>query len=113
MLKPRHGNFNIDYLKIDIESSEWDVLPQILESGMMDKVKQLALEVHFKPLAKIEEYWRYARILKSLEDYGMVRFNSKVNLLAHKVQHPDLGNAEFYSAYELVWYNSRFYNKDI
>ena len=108
MLKQRHGNVSIDYLKMDAEFAEWDVIPQILQSGMLDKVKQLGLEIHF---GDIDEFQRYARVIKSIEDYGMVRFNSKVNLMAPKIKHPDLEDLEFYSAYELAWYNSRYYSK--
>ena len=108
MLKPRHGNASIDYLKMDVEFAERDVIPQILQSGMLDKVKQLGLEIHF---GDIDEFQRYARVIKSIEDYGMVRFNSKVNLMAPKIKHPDLEDLEFYSAYELAWYNSRYYSK--
>ena len=38
MLVPRHGEIAIDYLKIDIEWQEWEVLKQILKSGMLEKV---------------------------------------------------------------------------
>ena len=37
MLVPLHGNVVIDYLKMDIEFSEWDVIPQIISSGMLAK----------------------------------------------------------------------------
>ena len=106
MLKSRHGEVNIDYLKMDIEFGEWDVLPQILQSGMMDKVVQLAVEIHFKPDGNINWHRRFVQIIKSIEDYGMVRFSSTVNVLAQKVVN-DVG-VEFHSAYELAWYNNRY-----
>jgi hypothetical protein len=42
-LTVRHGNITIDYLKIDIEHSEWSALPDIFNSGMLFKVRQLGL----------------------------------------------------------------------
>ena len=46
MLESKHGNVVIDYLKMDIEGAEWAIIPQIIKSGMMDKVRQLAFEIH-------------------------------------------------------------------
>ena len=46
MLKPRHGEKIIDYLKIDIEWNEWDALKQILATEMFSKVRQLSVEFH-------------------------------------------------------------------
>ena len=41
-----HNNRIIDYLKIDIETAEWSVLPQIMETGQLDSVKHMVLEIH-------------------------------------------------------------------
>ena len=41
-----HQEKTIDYLKIDIESAEWKVIPQIIKSGMLKKVRQLGIEFH-------------------------------------------------------------------
>ena len=46
ILKSKHGDVVIDYLKMDIEGAEWAIIPQIIKSGMMDKVRQLAFEIH-------------------------------------------------------------------
>ncbi len=48
MLSTIHGNDTIiDYLKMDIESGEWRVIPQMMESGiLMDRVRQIGMEVH-------------------------------------------------------------------
>ena len=37
MLQSRHKMEVINYLKLDIGGSEWDVLPHIIESGMLEK----------------------------------------------------------------------------
>jgi len=40
MLQPRHGDVIIDFLKIHIDGPEWEVIPQMIASGMMRKVRQ-------------------------------------------------------------------------
>ena len=43
----RNGKKTIGYSKIDIESAEWDTIPQIIKSGMSTKARQLGIELHF------------------------------------------------------------------
>ena len=40
----------LDYLKLDIEGFEWDVLEDMLSSEILQAVKQLAFEIHTKHL---------------------------------------------------------------
>lgn len=109
-LERHHGHGRIiDYLKIDIESDEWIALPQILQSGMMDRVRQLAVEVHLPLNGTIEEIQRCIDILRSIENYGMVRFDSKANVFSE--DWIEALNMESYWAYELAWYNSRLRRK--
>lgn len=106
MLEPMHGaNVIIDFLKIDIEATEWRVLPQILESGMMDKVRQLSVEIHMDFKNAIKICCQHANIIQSLENYGMIRFDSKPNVYSgiSVYQRKSLG----YEAYEIAWYNSK------
>ena len=103
----KHEDRVIDYLKIDIESSEWIVLPQILSSGMMDRVRQLGLEVHLPEQGGLEEFRQCVRILKSLEDYGLVRFDSKYNPWSIN-WNPDVDYEGFF-AYEIAWLNPRLF----
>lgn len=100
-----HEGRIIDYLKIDIEHSEWVALPQILSSGMMDRVRQLAVEIHLPEQGELEEFRRRVAVLKSLEDYGLVRFDSKYNpwSLEWNVE----VDYEGFMAYELAWWNSK------
>lgn len=105
-MEKRHGsNRIIDYLKIDIESDEWAALPQILQSGMMDRVRQLGVEIHLPPKGNVDEFHRLIGILRSLENYGMIRFNSKLNPFSE--QWMETLQSESYAAYELAWYNNR------
>jgi hypothetical protein len=105
-LTERHGIKIIDYLKIDIEYSEWSALPDILNSGMISQVRQLSLEIHLQGNHQaFNENREYALLLRSIENnYGMIRFDSKynpwslVNLTNVPVPIP--------LAYEITWYNS-------
>ena len=82
MLVPLHGdNKIIDYLKIDIESAEWDVLPLIISSGMLNKVRQLGDEFHFKrDDGTIEDVLSLVNVIKSVEDAEMTRLDSQYNM---------------------------------
>jgi hypothetical protein len=111
MLKHRHGTSTlIDVLKMDIEFSEWDAIPQMLRSGFLaDKVKQLAVEIHFNANDTLETFRRYAGILQDLETSGrFVRFSSRPNV-GLREQIKILEDKEEYIGMELAWYNSRFY----
>lgn len=105
-----HKGKIIDYLKIDIERDEWMVLPHILSSGMMDHVRQMGVEIHLLSAIqdnRLDDVRSNIKILKSLEDYGLVRFDSKFNPWSNNWKLID--NAEWwgYDAYEIVWYNSK------
>jgi hypothetical protein len=102
----------IDVLKMDIEFYEWDAIPQMLRSSFLaDKVKQLAVEIHFNANDTLETFRRYAGILQDLESSTgrFVRFSSRPNpWLKRPIS--ILGGQEDYVGMELTWYNSRFYN---
>ena len=106
MLEPFHNSTRvIDYLKIDIEGDEWKALSEIIESGMMDRVRQLAIEVHLPVHGTLDEVRRAVGIMRSLEEYGMVRFDSKINPLSETKS--EISNMTTYGAYEIAWYNSK------
>ena len=110
-LQSRHGPMPIDYLKIDIEYDEWQVLPQIIRSRMLDNIKQMGLEIHL--LSKYNDtlhsgkILEMAKIIRSLENEGMVRFDSKYNPWSRT----NFTGSELtpgYFGYEIAWYNSKF-----
>lgn len=107
MLSPHHGNDAfIDYLKVDIEGAEWRVLPQIINSGMMDKVRQLAVEIHLDFDKSVSVYRQVAGVIQSIEDYGMVRFDSKRNMFT-VVDFTQVDDVSAAVDYEIAWYNNR------
>ena len=107
-LKPLHGDGAvIDYLKIDIEHDEWLVVPQIVQSGFLDKVRQLVMEVHvWTKEEHIDSYRSFVAVLKSLEDYGMIRFDSKYTPWCPA--HLEALNYTGPICFQIAWYNSRF-----
>ncbi|KAI9559264.1 hypothetical protein GHT06_016053 [Daphnia sinensis] len=105
-LTARHGNRIIDYLKIDVESAEWKALPEMIASGMMSKVRQLGIEVHFGVSETMAKNREWAKLLRSIEKMGMVRFDSKYNPWSiMNFTQIALFNVPF--AYEIAWYNSK------
>ena len=72
-------NRTIDYLKLDIEGDEWNVIPQLIQSGMLSKVRQLGIEIHLNASDSIDNIRRQVKLLRSLESAGMVRFDSMYN----------------------------------
>jgi hypothetical protein len=105
MLEAKHGDKVIDYLKIDVEGAEWKSVEQMLKTNIFDKVKQLGMEIHFSSRTK-DDYQNGIRILKWLEDYGMARFSSRVNVYMNATI-DFLGRADYYG-YEIAWYNKKF-----
>jgi hypothetical protein len=102
-LSVRHGRRIIDYLKIDVEYSEWIALPDIIASGMLANVRQLSMEVHLDKLLSLEQHVTWAKLLRSIEKLGMIRFDSEYNpwYRGNFTQFPlsaPLG-------YEIAWYN--------
>lgn len=107
MLILRHGNVPIDYLKMDVEDAEWEVIPQIIRSGMMTRVKQLAVEIHFNSENSLDVVKRKLNVLKMIEDQSggaMTRFGSRAN----RVNNGLLLNHNVFNCLELAWYNSLY-----
>ena len=96
----------IDYLKIDIEGDEWDVIPHIIQSGMLSKIRQLGIEIHLNTRLNytLQEIRNFVRITQSLERNGMVRFDSKRNPWSGSCMKA-FGFCQD-MCYELAWYNS-------
>lgn len=105
MLLSRHREVPIDYLKIDIEFGEWASIPQIISSGMITRIRQMAVEVHLGLGETVEHLRDLGRILRSLEKSGMVRFDSKYNPWS-QCYFSKLGLSG-YAAHEIAWYNNK------
>ena len=54
---------------------------QLISSGMLDKVRQLGVEFHIPDDHRtLTKYQLLANIVKSIENTGMVRLDSKYNM---------------------------------
>lgn len=102
-----HQERIIDYLKLNIVNSKWSILPEMISSGMMDRVRQLGLEIHLPRGEGLEGLRRRVSIIKSLEDYGLVRFYSKYNLAS--LRKNNMVDWEGFHVYEIAWYNSNIH----
>jgi hypothetical protein len=108
-LSERHGRKVIDYLKIDIEHSEWKVLPDIIKTGMLTKVRQLGIEIHFQDYYTVDKFLELLRLVRTIEFTGMVRFDSKVNPWSiSNFTHLQLWKQS--ACYEIAWYNSKLFH---
>lgn len=76
LLDEEKDDYIVDYLKLDIEGEEWDVIPMMLKYKMFTQIRQFGVEIHlFKD--DVEYYQDIARKIRALEKAGMVRFHSK------------------------------------
>lgn len=100
----------IDILKLDIEASEWGALESMLEEQMLDRVKQLAIEIHTSELNKakssIDNLVRYSAILRRLEMIGFRKWHWNFNMWGF---FPARDGSKYLSCcYELVYINTNF-----
>jgi hypothetical protein len=92
----------IDYLKMDIEDAEWETLINMGSTGVLDRVKQLALEIHV--VAKT--FYKYYSVLKQLEERGFRRWYWAMNFRGDNI-YMDRNGARSYG-YEMVYINTRY-----
>jgi len=100
----------IDILKLDVEGSEWGALEKMLEERMLDRVKQLAIEIHTPELyrlkSSIDDLIRYSTILSQLEMIGFRKWHWNFNMWGF---FPARDGSKYLSCcYELVYVNINF-----
>ena len=100
----KHSGRIIDYLKLDIEFAEWRALPQMIKSGMLSKVRQLHVEIHLTRDDSLELLRSHAATLKSIEDTGMMRFDSEGNPYYRGIITALDNNTQLSLGYDLAWY---------
>jgi hypothetical protein len=62
------GDRPIDFLKLDIEGSEYEVIEEMSSSGTLSHVKAMIVEVHFPNKHQIS----YEKMLESLRSSGNI-----------------------------------------
>ena len=63
----------IDYLKFDVEFSEWDALVSMLDEGCLGNIKQLSLEAHAWGDTD-SNYTLFWKGLHGLENFGFQKW---------------------------------------
>jgi hypothetical protein len=109
--KLEHVNKTIDYLKIDTEGSEWRILRHMLEVSVLSQVRQLGIEIHLDGGKSIDQFRLSAKLLRSLENTGMVRFDAKHNPW-YKGNFERLKLTGPYGI-EIAWYNSKLLHNNM
>ena len=79
----------IDYLKMDVEGSEWPALKAIFAEGFLSKyVKQISIEYHSYDSAKNGQ--DYLKILARIEELGFRKWNVHWNMNCLRMTRNDL-----------------------
>jgi hypothetical protein len=93
----------IDYLKMDVEGSEWDSVANMCSTGVLDRVKQFGLEIH----VGAKTFYKYYLILKQLEERGFRRWYWAMNFRASNiyVERPGVSRS---CCYEMVYINTKY-----
>ncbi len=97
----------VDYLKLDLEGEEWEVIPLMLDSRLFSQIRQLGVEIHL-----FEDDLEYYRVLvgkiQALEHIGMVRFHSKETTCSYsglREKWPEDNNIALpLKCFEMAWY---------
>ncbi|XP_047484977.1 uncharacterized protein LOC125036428 [Penaeus chinensis] len=109
-----HQKRDVHYLKIDIENMEWSVLPQLVKGGHLDRVSQLAIEVHTMDIIKappekilpmLQSYWQ---ILESLKQLGFLRANHRFNTVLETTFHDREQNRSISTCMEILYIKRGF-----
>ncbi|KAK8721381.1 hypothetical protein OTU49_012807, partial [Cherax quadricarinatus] len=88
-----HQHLPVHYLKLDIENSEWRVLPYMLERGLLHSVKQLAIEVHTLDIISapqhrvLEMLEGYLQVLQGLRKEGFLRVSYRPTVVLETLYH--------------------------
>ena len=70
---------------------------------MFAKIRQLTIAIHFNINSTLEECRENIKTVRSIEDYGFVRFSSNANAFSHN-RHRGM-QIDDYLSYELTWIN--------
>ena len=93
----------IDYLKFDIEWSEWEAIPVMLKDGSLKNVKQMAFEIHLDP-SKVAALKSKLKLLKEVETFGFRKWYAHEN----GANAYNVNKKRFTGCVEVVYINSKF-----
>jgi len=100
------SNKIIDYLKFDIEQSEWPSIDSMIATGALSRVRQVAIEIHPPGMMRwtLEKYHTAFQRLKQLEEAGMRRWYIAMN--SYDIRRT--ANGLRTCCYEIVYINTNF-----
>ena len=100
----------LEYLKFDIEFWEFEVLQQIIRTGVLNQVKQMAFEIHMNIFYRMGGSGLYIttyEALLELERQGFRKFLAHQNPAAAYVS-PRTGKRSKGCCFEIYYINLRF-----
>jgi len=80
MVANGHANSRVFYLKVDIEGSELEALPEWIQSGVLEKVEQVAMELHLPPIHQQNRFQWLLKVLQELYILGFRLISHEVNM---------------------------------
>jgi hypothetical protein len=96
----------INYLKMDVESSEWPALEEMLATNVLDRVKQLAMEIHVDNT--VRDLPKKLSILRQLEAVGFRRWSYAQNMITLRSMRKHTMNC----CYEMVYVNAKYISRN-
>ncbi|XP_013418144.1 methyltransferase-like protein 24 [Lingula anatina] len=100
-----HKDRTLDYLKIDIEKSEWSSLEAMYQEGVLAQVKQLGIEFHDVPSNR-----KRVSIINRLYELGFRIYYTKQNFFQRKRSR--LTRRTVYGCMESHFVNINFYKRN-
>ena len=82
----------IDFLKIDIEWSEWKVFEDMESSGLIEKVERMSLEYHYDETIESNKLSAIISILESCKFHTIVNCNTLVGFYVSEQDFKKLNN---------------------
>ena len=110
----------VDYVKIDVEYTEWAVLKQTFTDGSLRYVKQLGFEMHTKRLLTTKQqspgdektdFIHMYETLRQVEIQGFKKFNYRKNPFGNYISNHT--RKERSCCYDLHYINTEFINENM
>ncbi|XP_071141345.1 probable methyltransferase-like protein 24 [Mytilus edulis] len=100
-----HSERPIDMLKIDVESYEWEIIPNILQSGLVPRIKQMNMEFQIFEDTPPEGIPHFLNVYKAMKKAGFKQFHCRPSVTLKK---NDLKNKRLVSECAYVNVNYAF-----
>ncbi|XP_060078866.1 uncharacterized protein LOC132558337 [Ylistrum balloti] len=102
-----HTEKTIDIVKMDIEGSEWQAIPNMLATGVLKNVRQLFFEFHSDPNPN-EKLRSKVTTLRGINDQGFQLFWSHPNIVKTNVKKFSVTGRQVSTCYENYYLNTNF-----